>query len=87
MTNKLHLLTFNGSDLNTAGNPIRSGVQALSTVRSIPKNGFRFNSVFRATPTEYWPFLGNPVSSMIHQPPAVKSIYGTTYCATRRSSV
>ena len=40
----------------------------------------------RATPTERRPFFGKPVSSMIHQPPACKSILGTTHWHTRRSN-
>lgn len=31
------------------------------------------------------PFFGNPVSSMIRQPPSLKSILGTTHWQTRRS--
>ncbi len=41
---------------------------------------------WRVTPTECVPFLGQPVSSRIHQPPELKFITGTTHCATRRRS-
>ena len=44
----------------------------LSCLPSIPQ-------YWRATPTECRPCLGNPVSSMIHQPPSLKSISGTTH--------
>ena len=35
--------------------------------------------LWRVTPTECVPFLGKPVSSMIHQPPRLKSMCGTTH--------
>ena len=37
-----------------------------------------------STLPECTPFLGKPVSSMIHQPPRLKSMCGTTHWQTRR---
>lgn len=37
---------------------------------------------WRTAPTEWRPGLGNPVSSMTHKPPSLKSIAGIAHCTT-----